>query len=105
MYSLSLNIINKRNVINPTPYMYVSDDLQSIINEVRKLIKDIIWEQYDNKGASMKNFKASMIIWTSLPSNVHICDVKCHKIREVQKLIIEKEAKNKYYNIMENIKK
>ena len=102
MYCISLNIISKRNVINPTPYMFVSDELNSILFEIRKLISDIVFEQFDKNGTSMRGYKISMMIWSSLPGNVHIVDINCNNLKDIQQLIIEQNAKNKYIDIMGN---
>lgn len=103
-YSFSLNIINNNRVINPAPYLYVSDNLSSIILEVRNLLKDIIWQQFDINGINLSGWKTSIIVWSKTPGNVHIIDINCNNVKEVQQLIIEQNARNKYQDIMDNIK-
>lgn len=101
MISLSFNIIKNNVVINTIPYLYVSDDITKLFNEIRNISLDIIKEQFKkyNITIDISEYNLSMVIFSNNPIIVHFINIQFDNIKKIKYFVIEENAKRLYKNI------
>jgi hypothetical protein len=109
MYSVSFNIYytiaNKFNVINISPYLYINEDLNKIMIEIRSLLYEVIKNNSELLEIPLENFNIALTIYTNNPVNIHIMEMNVSNIREIKNLIIEKNINDKYNNFISDFTK
>ena len=111
MYVFSINIILKnkslinqtKQVINSIPYLYVSENIQDIIQEIRTGLIEDIKKYVIEWNCDFNDFILSLSIYSKNPLNMHIVSINCSNIKEVTDMMIQINADKKYQEIMDNI--
>jgi len=92
MFVISFNILykdfNKKIVLTESPYLFVNNDLRSIITEIRNIIFSDFLSISDQMKIPANRMSLGMTVYNE--NNMHFFELNVSNIRELNKSIIER---------------
>ena len=90
MNIISFNIMfkdgNRKIVLTETPYLFVNDDLRSIINEIRNIIRNDFLSISQEMKIPAAKLALGMTTFSTDTKITHFFEVNIYNVREIKEL-------------------
>ncbi len=91
MNIISFNILfkdNRKIILTETPYLFVNENLKSIINEIRNIIRNDFIDISQEMKLPVTKLSLGMTTYSTYSQNTHFFEIDAYNIKDLQDILL-----------------